>query len=383
LQAPTLNARSQARPEPHPRVDLRRRMATEALGCGLLVVALEGAHHIAEHLGASAMEGRLFMSLAAGSVLACLTLALRPLSGAHFNPALTFADALEEGAPWQEVPLYALAQLLGGLAGRLLAHLMCSEPLLIAVRAPAASSAQFLTEVVATFGLLVVVCGCVRTRPSATPFAIAIYVAATVWFTDSRSLANPALVLARAASARPSVIRPFEVESFVAAQLLGAALAVCLFRWLFGRSEPDTRPRTVVFACAEPGPAHLATALFNSLAHPQRAHATVAHPPTGGEPVPTAVENLMRQAGLTPTSLRLRAEEPGWLILLEMPGVPPPSHSYQERWLLPAQPLSSATEARALAEELRPRIRQLLARQGWERLHLVEGPSPEGPHAVT
>lgn len=357
-------------------------MATEALGCGLLVVALEGAHHIADHLGASAMEGRLFMSLAAGSVLACLTLALRPLSGAHFNPALTFADALEEGAPWQEVPLYALAQMLGGLAGRLLAHLMCSEPLLIAVRAPAASSAQFLTEVVATFGLLVVVCGCVRMRPSAIPFAIAAYVGATVWFTDSRSLANPALVLARAASARPSTIRPFEVESFVAAQLLGAALAVCLFRWLFGRNARDERPQTVIFACAVPGPAHLAASLFNSLAHLQRARA-VAHPPARGEAIPAPVENLIRKSGLAPASFGLHAEEPGWVIHLEIPGTAPSPRSHQERWVLSAQPLSSAADARALAEELRPRIRQLLARHGWERLHAVESPSPEGPQTAT
>lgn len=357
-------------------------MATEALGCGLLVVALEGAHHIADHLGASAIEGRLFMSLAAGSVLACLTLVLRPLSGAHFNPALTFADALEEGAPWQEVPLYALAQMLGGLTGRLLAHLMCSEPLLIAVRAPAASSAQFLTEVVATFGLLVVVCGCIRTRPSAFPFAIAAYVAATVWFTDSRSLANPALVLARAASAKPSAIRPFEVESFVVAQLLGAALAVCLFRWLFGKNVRGERPQTVVFLCAVPGPAHLAAALFNSLAHLQRARA-IAHPPPSREPVPTAVENLIRKAGLTAASLRLHPEEPAWVVLLEVPGAPPLSRTHQERWLLPARALSSAADARALSDELRPRIRQLLARQGWERLHAVEGPSPEGTQTVT
>ncbi|XXF74975.1 aquaporin [Myxococcaceae bacterium GXIMD 01537] len=223
-------------------MDLRRRLATEALGCGLLVVALEGAHHVAERLGATATEGRLFMSLAAGAVLACLMLALRPLSGGHFNPALTFADALEDGTPWQRVPLYALAQLLGSLAGRLTAHLMCGEPLLIAARPPAASSAQFLTEVVATFGLLVVVRGSVRARPSSTPFVIAAYVAATVWFTDSRSLANPALVLARAASAVPSAIRPLDVESFVAAQLLGAALAVCLFRWLLGREGPAPTP---------------------------------------------------------------------------------------------------------------------------------------------
>ncbi|MGZ3460962.1 MAG: aquaporin, partial [Archangium sp.] len=109
---------------PTGRLNRPRRLVVEALGCGLLVVALEGAHHGAEHLGVSATDGRLFMSLAAGAVLACLTLVLQPLSGAHFNPALTFADALEDGTPWRDVPRYVLAQLLGGLAGRLVAHLM-------------------------------------------------------------------------------------------------------------------------------------------------------------------------------------------------------------------------------------------------------------------
>ena len=381
LAAPT----SHALPSPPTpaRLDLRRRLATEALGCSLLVIALEGAHHVAEHLGASATEGRLFMSLAAGSVLACLTLVLRPLSGAHFNPALTFAGALEDDAPWHEVPLYAVAQILGGLAGRLLAHLMCSEPLLIAVRAPAASSAQFLTEAVATFGLLVVVRGCVRLRPSATPFALSAFVAATVWFTDSRSLANPALVLARAASAWPGAIRPFEVESFVAAQLLGATLAVCLFRWLLGRSSRPGQPLTVSFVCAVPGPAALAASLFNSLAHPLRAQATVAHGYSGGKSVPGSVERAMRSLGLAPVPLRLRTERPEWSICLDVAEAPTPRASCQERWLLPAQPLANAEEARALCEQLRPRIRELLARQGWERMHLVEGSSAEGPHAVT
>ena len=223
-------------------------MAVEALGCGLLVVALEGAHHGAEHLGVGPIGGRLFMSLAAGAVLACLTLALQPLSGAHFNPALTFADALEDGTPWRDVPRYALAQFTGGLAGRLVAHLMCGEPLLLTARTPAASSSQFLTELVCTFGLLVIVRGCVRTRPAATPFAVAGFVAATVWFTDSRSLANPALILARAASTRTGALHMLDVESFVAAQLLGAALAVCLFRWLLRPAEPESsQPWTVVF----------------------------------------------------------------------------------------------------------------------------------------
>ncbi|MBJ6763429.1 aquaporin [Myxococcaceae bacterium JPH2] len=371
---------------PQPALDLRRRLATEALGCGLLVVALDGAHHLAEHLGAGPAEGRLFMSLAAGAVLACLMGVLRPFSGAHFNPALTFADALGDGTPWRELPRYALAQLLGSLVGRLVAHLMCGEPLLLATRMPAASGAQFLTEMVATFGLLVVVRGCVRTRPAATPLAIAAYVAATVWFTDSRSLANPALVLARAASARLGVIRPMEVESFVAAQLLGAALAVGLFRWLLAPRERvgPRLPETVVFESAVAGPAQLAAALFNTLAHPERARAEVAPSPPSGEELPATVSALMKEAGLRPAPLHARGELPGRIILLELSGAAPGLDTrLRECWQLPAVSPSNEAGARALHTALRAHLQRLLAKQGWERLHVVGGTSSEGPRPTS
>ncbi|MCY1031984.1 aquaporin [Corallococcus sp. BB11-1] len=368
-------------------LDLRRRLATEALGCGLLVVALEGSHHVAEHLGASATEGRLFVSLSCGALLACLLWVLRPLSGAHLNPALTFADALGERTPWREVPLYVLAQLCGSLVGRLVAHRMCNEPLLLAARPPAADGARFLTEMVATFGLLVVVRGCVRTRPAAMPLAIAGYVAATVWFTDSRSLANPALVLARAASAHLGVMNPLEVESFVAAQLLGAALAVLLFRWLLG-GAPRPAPaalETVVFECADPGPAHLAAALFNTLAHPERACAVAAPPPSASEAgAPPAVEALMKDLHLRRAPLRDRGVPASHYVLIEVAGQAPGMDArVRERWSLPALSLTDDTGAKALQAALRPRILQLLARRGWERLHVVSNPTPEGPRALS
>ncbi|WP_244238188.1 aquaporin [Corallococcus terminator] len=370
-------------------LDLRRRLATEALGCGLVVVALEGSHHVAEHLGASATEGRLFMSLSCGAVLACLLWVLRPLSGAHLNPALTFADALGDRTPWREVPLYVLAQLFGSLMGRLVAHRMCNEPLLLTASPPTADGARFLTEMVATFGLLVVVRGCVRTRPSATPLAIAGYVAATVWFTDSRSLANPALVLARAASSHVGVMNPLEVESFVAAQLLGAALAVFLFRWLLGGAPKpapasDAGMETVVFECADAGPAHLAAALFNTLAHPDRARAVVTPPVASGSEPPPAVEALMRDSHLRPAPLRDRGVPASHYVLIEVAGQAPGMDArVRERWSLPALSLTDEAGARALQAALRPRILQLLTRRGWERLHVVSSPTPDGPRALT
>ncbi|PTL85256.1 aquaporin [Vitiosangium sp. GDMCC 1.1324] len=345
-----------------------RRLVVEALGCGLLVVALEGAHHGADHLGVSTTDGRLFMSLAAGAVLACLTLVLQPLSGAHFNPALTFADALEDGTPWRDVPRYVLAQLFGGLAGRLVAHLMCGEPLLIATRAPAASSAQFLTELVSTFGLLIVARGCVRTRPSATPLAVAGYVAATVWFTDSRSLANPALILARAVSSRVGAVHPLDVESLLAAQFLGAALAVCLFRWLLVPESKPPRPWTVVFHCAQEGVAEQAAALFNGMASAERVRA-IAQPPPSDE-----ARSMAEPSG----------DEAHTLVLRLVPeGASPADALLGELLSLPAHETHSPEGKRRLRAALRGPLQRFLRDRGWLRLYAVGDAVTEGPRETT
>ncbi|MET0406024.1 MAG: aquaporin, partial [Cystobacter sp.] len=263
---------------PSGRLTRPRRLGVEALGCGLLVMALEGAHHGAKHLGLRGADARLFLALVAGVVLLGLTRVLQSFSGAHFNPALTFADALEDGTPWRDVPRYVLAQFAGGLAGRFLAHLLCGEPLLITAPTPTADPARFLTELVTTFGLLVVVRGCARSRPRATPVALAAYVAATVWFTDSRSLANPALVLSRAVTSHASAVHPLDVETLVASQLLGAALAVCLFRWLQRPGPASPGPWTIICLSPQEGVAELAATLLNTLAAPARVQA-IAPPP--------------------------------------------------------------------------------------------------------
>ncbi|WP_163864551.1 aquaporin [Myxococcus eversor] len=345
------------------RLNRPRRLAVEALGCGLLVVALEGAHHGAEHLGVSATDGRLFMSLAAGAVLACLTLVLQPLSGAHFNPALTFADALEDGTPWKDVPRYVLAQLGGGLVGRLVAHLMCGEPLLIATRAPSASSSQFLTELVATFGLLVVVRGCVRGRPSATPLVVASYVAATVWFTDSRSLANPALILARAVSTRASALHAMDVESFVAAQMLGATLAVLLFRWLMMPTEkPARRPWRVIFQCSRPTVAEQAVTVFNGLSAGDRARATVDGATGEGDahgPPPLVVRLILPGEEAPP----LVGGGTSWRVSVSEDGTP--------------------DAMQRLRASLREPIQHLLRERGWSRLHAVGDAAHEAPRHTT
>jgi glycerol uptake facilitator-like aquaporin len=368
--APSQSAQVPAQVPKVARLNRPRRLVVEALGCGLLVVALEGAHHGADHLGVSATDARLFMSLAAGAVLACLTFVLQPLSGSHFNPALTFADALEDGTPWSDVPRYVLAQLSGGLAGRLVAHLMCGEPLLVSARAPAASSAQFLTELVSTFGLLIVVRGCVRTRPSTLPLAVSGYVAATVWFTDSRSLANPALVLARAVSSRSGAVHVLDVESFVAAQLLGAALAVCLFRWLLRpgrRVKPASRPWTVTFSCTQEGVAEVAATLLNGLALAERVRAIAA-----------STEDAPRPAAGS------RDEAPALVVRLAPAEAPAAEALLGEVWRLPPHELASSSEGqRQLRAALRGPIQRFLRERGWLRLYAVGGGLTERPRGHT
>jgi glycerol uptake facilitator-like aquaporin len=178
-------------------------------------------------------------TIATGAALLTLILTFGPISGAHLNPAVTLADASQGGLAWREVPLYVGAQMAGAFAGIAAAHLMFGEPLFFASRRVRAGGAQLFSEFVATFGLLSVIWGCARLRPSAVPFAVAAWITAAYWFTASTSFANPAVTLARAASDTFAGIRPADAPGFVLAQLAGAAAATILFRWLI----PPTHAR--------------------------------------------------------------------------------------------------------------------------------------------
>jgi len=161
-----------------------------------------------------------------------LILAFGPLSGAHMNPAVTLADAAVGGIRWTEVPVYIAAQITGAFLGVAVAHGMFGEPIFFASRHARAGGAQFLSEFIATFGLVSVIWGVARRRSAAVPFAVAAYITAAYWFTSSTSFANPAVTLARSASDTFAGIRPMDVPAFIVAQLLGAAVATLLFRWL-------------------------------------------------------------------------------------------------------------------------------------------------------
>jgi glycerol uptake facilitator-like aquaporin len=184
-------------------------------------------------------------TIATGAALAALILTFGPVSGAHFNPVVTVADATQGGIGWRDVPVYVGAQIVGGSLGTVTAHAMFNEPLFALSTHERAGNAQMLSECVATFGLLAVVWGCSRRRAAVVPFAVAAYITAAYWFTASTSFANPAVTIARAFTNTFSGIRPNDVPGFVVAQILGGGAATLVFRWLVP-PLPATAERVVV-----------------------------------------------------------------------------------------------------------------------------------------
>jgi glycerol uptake facilitator-like aquaporin len=214
-------------------VTLARKLVAEALGTALLLATVVGSGIMGESLaGGNVAIALLANTLATGAGLVCLILTFGPISGAHFNPAVTLADASQGGLPWREVPGYLVAQVLGAFAGVAAAHGMFGKPVFFASQHVRSGAPQLFSEFVATFGLLAVIWGVVRRRSSAVPFAVGAYITAAYWFTASTSFANPAVTLARAASDTFAGIRPVDAPGFIAAQLAGAMVATFLFRWL-------------------------------------------------------------------------------------------------------------------------------------------------------
>lgn len=226
-------------------VDLRRRAVAEGLGTALLLATVIGSGIMGDKLaGGNVAIALLANTVATGAGLVALILTFGPISGAHFNPAVTLADASQGGVPWREVPVYIVAQVAGAFAGVAVAHVMFVKPVFFASTRDRSGVAQMVSEFVATFGLMAVIWGCVRRRPGAVPFAVGAYITAAYWFTSSTSFANPAVTIARAASDTFAGIRPVDVPGFVVAQLLGAAAATATFRWLVP-SLPSVAARVV------------------------------------------------------------------------------------------------------------------------------------------
>lgn len=217
-----------------------RRVIAEGLGTAFLLVAVVGSGIMAERLaGGNVAIALLANTIATGAMLVTLILTFGPISGAHFNPAVSLAAASQGELPWREVPLYLIAQVVGAFAGVVVAHGMFGEPLLSASTHVRSGAAQLFSEFVATFGLLSIIGGCSRARASAVPFAVGAYITGAYWFTASTSFANPAVTVARAASNTFAGIRPADVPGFIVAQLAGAIAATLLFRWLSPASGPQ------------------------------------------------------------------------------------------------------------------------------------------------
>jgi len=224
---------------------LARRLAAETLGTALLLAMIVGSGIMGEQLaGGNSAIALLANALATAAGLAVLILIFSQVSGAHFNPLVSIAEAARAGLPWREVPLYIAAQIAGAFAGTAAAHLMFGKPLFFASQHARSGWPMLWSEVVASFGLLLAVLVVSKTRAAALPLAVGAYIGAAYWFTASTSFANPAVTLARAASDTFAGIRPDDVAGFIGAQIVGAALAFVLYRWVFKkpRSSPIGLP---------------------------------------------------------------------------------------------------------------------------------------------
>ncbi len=220
---------------------LARRAVAELVGTLLLVATVVGSGIMADRLcGGNTGLTLLCNAVATGAGLVALIHTFGPVSGAHFNPAVTLASAATGGTPWRYVGAYVAAQLTGALLGVCLAHWMFELPAFTPSTHVRTGPSQWLAEFVATFGLLGTIFGVSRRTPSATPVAVSLFVVGAYWFTASTSFANPAVTLARAFTDTFTGIRPSDVPGFVAAQLLGAGVAATLFAWLIPAraSEP-------------------------------------------------------------------------------------------------------------------------------------------------
>jgi glycerol uptake facilitator-like aquaporin len=221
---------------------LSRRLVAEWLGTALLLAAVVGSGIMAQKLaGGNVALALLCNTIATGAILVVLILVFGPISGAHFNPAVTVTFALRSELQWLFAGLYIVAQIAGGIAGVCAAHLMFELPVLQLSLTQRTGAGQWFAEGVATFGLLLTILGCAARAPSAIPYAVGLYITSAYWFTASTSFANPAVTIARSLSDTFAGIAPGGILAFIAAQLLGAAFAALLANWLWEHDDKHAR----------------------------------------------------------------------------------------------------------------------------------------------
>ncbi len=222
------------------KASLTRRFVAEFLGTAMLLATVVGSGIMAERLaGGNAAVALLANTIATGAALFVLILSFAAVSGAHFNPAVTVTEALRGNIPIREAAAYLLAQFTGAILGVVVANAMFELPLIFASQKARTGTAQWLSEFVATFGLVFVIAATVRIKSRfAVPAAVAAYISAAYWFTASTSFANPAVTFARSLSDTFAGIRPVDVPMFGVVQLIGAVAAMYLSSWLFGSEPP-------------------------------------------------------------------------------------------------------------------------------------------------
>ena len=212
--------------------DLSRRLAAEALGTAFLVATVVGSGIMAETLTRDVALALLANTLSTGAILVVLISILAPISGAHFNPAVTLVFALRRDLSPGKAFGYVLAQVAGGIAGTLVAHAMFALPLWDASLKVRAGGPQWLAEGVAAFGLVTTILAALKFNRPAIPWLVGLYITAAYWFTSSTSFANPAVAIARSLTNTFSGIRPVDLPGFIVAELAGALIALALMRWL-------------------------------------------------------------------------------------------------------------------------------------------------------
>lgn len=218
--------------------NLIRRAVSEFLGTAFLLAAVVGSGIMGERLaGGNVAIALLANAIATGAALVCLIVTFAPISGAHFNPAVTLSESYNGKIKLRDVPVYIFSQISGAFVGVAIANVMFSLPVFFASTKMRTGNAQWFSEFVATFGLIAVIQAGAKFRPSTIPFTVAAYITAAYWFTSSTSFANPAVTLARTVSDTFAGIRPNDAPAFIFAQLLGAFAATILFRWLLNSKE--------------------------------------------------------------------------------------------------------------------------------------------------
>ena len=219
--------------------DLSRRLVAEALGTAMLVAAVVGSGIMADRLTDDVALSLLGNTIPTGAMLVVLITILGPISGAHFNPAVTLVFALRREIQTKAAIAYVIAQITGGIAGTFLAHAMFELPILQISQTLRAGSGQWIAEIAAAFGLVFTILAGLRFRSDAIPWLVGLYITSAYWFTASTSFANPAVAIARALSNTFAGIRPLDVPAFIVAELLGALLAMALAGWLLSEPKPE------------------------------------------------------------------------------------------------------------------------------------------------